>query len=144
MRWPNLIRLASPEPELAADLWLLTHRDLRQSARVRALLDFLAAEIARKKTSSKAQSRSASAHFILAEGIEMEPFVYQPASDARAVRAWRGERIKDEAERLGVKQALVLSRHRARGERAASWSRYLLGERSAGIHAGAVMHTPPS
>ena len=47
---PNLIRLASPEPELAADLWLLTHRDLRQSARVRALLDFLAAEIAKKKS----------------------------------------------------------------------------------------------
>jgi DNA-binding transcriptional LysR family regulator len=46
---PNLIRLAPPEPEFAADLWLLTHRDLRQSARVRALLDFLAAEIAKKK-----------------------------------------------------------------------------------------------
>jgi DNA-binding transcriptional LysR family regulator len=47
---PNLIRLASPEPELAADLWLLTHRDLRQSARVRALLDFLGSEIAKKKS----------------------------------------------------------------------------------------------
>ena len=28
------------------DLWLLTHRDLRETARMRALLDFLAAEIA--------------------------------------------------------------------------------------------------
>ncbi len=47
---PNLIRLAPPEPEFAADLWLLTHRDLRRSARVRALLDFLATEIAKKKS----------------------------------------------------------------------------------------------
>jgi len=47
---PKLIRLAPPEPEFADDLWLLTHRDLRQSARVRALLDFLAAEIAKMKS----------------------------------------------------------------------------------------------
>jgi DNA-binding transcriptional LysR family regulator len=47
---PELIRLAPPEPEFAADLWLLTHRDLRQSARVRALLDFLATEIVKKKS----------------------------------------------------------------------------------------------
>ena len=46
---PKLIRLAPLEPEFADDLWLLTHRDLRQSARVRALLDFLAAEIAKMK-----------------------------------------------------------------------------------------------
>jgi DNA-binding transcriptional LysR family regulator len=47
---PGLIRLAPPEPEFADDLWLLTHRDLRQSARVRALLDFLAAELAKKRS----------------------------------------------------------------------------------------------
>ena len=47
---PRLIRLAPPEPEFGDDLWLLTHRDLRQSARVRALLDFLAAEIAKMKS----------------------------------------------------------------------------------------------
>jgi DNA-binding transcriptional LysR family regulator len=47
---PKLIRLAPPEPEFADNLWLLTHRDLRQSARVRALLDFLAAEIANSKS----------------------------------------------------------------------------------------------
>ena len=47
---PKLIRLAPLEPEFADDLWLLTHRDLRQSARVRALLDFLAAEIAKMKS----------------------------------------------------------------------------------------------
>lgn len=42
---PALMRLMPPNPDLAADLWLLTHPDLRHSARIRVLLDFLAAEI---------------------------------------------------------------------------------------------------
>lgn len=46
---PDLVRLAAPEPHFAADLWLLTHPDLRKAARVRALLDFLADEIARHR-----------------------------------------------------------------------------------------------
>ena len=45
-RRPGLVRLAPPDPEFAADLWLLTHPDLRHSARVRVFLDFLAAGIA--------------------------------------------------------------------------------------------------
>ncbi len=36
-----LRRLAPPDRALTTDLWLLTHPDLRRSARVRALLDFL-------------------------------------------------------------------------------------------------------
>ncbi len=43
---PSLRRLAAPEPAFATDLWLLAHPDLRQAPRIRALLDFLAAEIA--------------------------------------------------------------------------------------------------
>ncbi|MGF7208468.1 DNA-binding transcriptional LysR family regulator [Skermanella aerolata] len=46
---PGLVRLAEPDPELAADLWLLTHPDLRHAPRVRIFLDFLAAEIARQR-----------------------------------------------------------------------------------------------
>ena len=46
---PGLVRLAAPAPELAADLWLLTHPDLRHSPRVRVFLDFMAAEIARHR-----------------------------------------------------------------------------------------------
>jgi DNA-binding transcriptional LysR family regulator len=46
---PALVRLAPPEPRFAADLWLLTHPDLRHSARVRVFLDFLAAEIAERR-----------------------------------------------------------------------------------------------
>jgi DNA-binding transcriptional LysR family regulator len=46
---PGLVRLAQPDPNFAADLWLLTHSDLRYSARVRVFLDFLAAEIAKQR-----------------------------------------------------------------------------------------------
>ena len=46
---PSLVRLSPPEPRFAADLWLLTHPDLRHSARVRVFLDFLAAEIAKRR-----------------------------------------------------------------------------------------------
>jgi len=40
-RQPGLRRLES-RPELSVDLWLLTHADLRRTARVQALLDWLA------------------------------------------------------------------------------------------------------
>jgi DNA-binding transcriptional LysR family regulator len=46
---PALTRLAPPEAEFASDLWLLTHPDLRHSARVRVFLDFLAAQIAKRR-----------------------------------------------------------------------------------------------
>ncbi len=46
---PGLVRLAPPDPAFAADLWLLTHPDLRHAARVRVFLDFLAAEIAAER-----------------------------------------------------------------------------------------------
>ncbi|MBM3549192.1 MAG: LysR family transcriptional regulator [Alphaproteobacteria bacterium] len=42
---PRLVRLAPPIPELTHGLWLLTHEDLRGSARIRAVLDFLASAI---------------------------------------------------------------------------------------------------
>jgi len=38
----RLARLGDPIPELATDLWLLTHPDLRRTARIRAFLDFVA------------------------------------------------------------------------------------------------------
>jgi DNA-binding transcriptional LysR family regulator len=46
---PRLVRLGPPIPEFAADLWLLTHPDLRHSPRVRVFLDFLAAEVAKQR-----------------------------------------------------------------------------------------------
>jgi DNA-binding transcriptional LysR family regulator len=46
---PSLIRLAPPEPAFAAELWFLTHPDLRHSPRVRAFLDFAASELGKEK-----------------------------------------------------------------------------------------------
>lgn len=39
---PGLVRLGSPAPAMQAALWLLTHEDLRRSARIRAFMDFAA------------------------------------------------------------------------------------------------------
>lgn len=46
---PALKRIGQVNPEFGADLWLLTHPDLRQAPRVRTCLDFLAQEIARRR-----------------------------------------------------------------------------------------------
>jgi DNA-binding transcriptional LysR family regulator len=46
---PSLVRVAGPDPEQAVPLWLLTHRDLRHVARIRAFLDFLAERIAAER-----------------------------------------------------------------------------------------------
>jgi DNA-binding transcriptional LysR family regulator len=46
---PALARLSAPNPDFSAGLWLLTHPDLRHSARIRVFLDFLAAEIAKER-----------------------------------------------------------------------------------------------
>lgn len=54
---PSLTRLAPPDPAFSADLWLLTHPDLRHAARVRALLDFLAAEIGAFRSVIEGRSR---------------------------------------------------------------------------------------
>jgi DNA-binding transcriptional LysR family regulator len=46
---PGLMRLSPPNPDFSTGLWLLTHADLRHSARVRAFLDFVAADIGRQR-----------------------------------------------------------------------------------------------
>ncbi len=46
---PGLAQLSPPLPELDGELWLLTHPDLRNTARVRAFLDFCAAEIGKRR-----------------------------------------------------------------------------------------------
>lgn len=45
---PALVRLAPPEPSFQTDLWLLTHEDLRRTARIRVLLDFVAEALGRE------------------------------------------------------------------------------------------------
>lgn len=44
-RDPGLVRVAPFPEDFALDLWLLTHEDLRNTARIRALLDFLGAAL---------------------------------------------------------------------------------------------------
>ena len=42
---PGLRQLGAPQPGMASTLWLITHPDLRRSARVRAFLDFMGARL---------------------------------------------------------------------------------------------------
>lgn len=46
---PALFRLPDPFPVGATGLWLLTHRDLRRTARIRAFADFLAEALRRQR-----------------------------------------------------------------------------------------------
>lgn len=48
-RSPELVRLGPTIPEAASTLWLLTHPDLKHSARVRAFLDFFGSELTRMR-----------------------------------------------------------------------------------------------
>jgi DNA-binding transcriptional LysR family regulator len=48
-RNPDLIRVGYPPPELDSGLWTLTHADLRRAARVRAFMDFAAAEFTKHR-----------------------------------------------------------------------------------------------
>ncbi len=50
-RNPDLIRVGYLLPELDAGLWTLTHADLRRAARVRAFMDFAAAELTKHRRS---------------------------------------------------------------------------------------------
>ncbi|VAW60174.1 Transcriptional regulator, LysR family [hydrothermal vent metagenome] len=45
----RLSRILPPVDELASELWLLTHPDLRRTARIRALMDFLAKVLEKEK-----------------------------------------------------------------------------------------------
>lgn len=45
----GLKRLAAPDPDLASELWLLSHEDLRLAARVRAFTEFMASSIRRDR-----------------------------------------------------------------------------------------------
>jgi DNA-binding transcriptional LysR family regulator len=46
---PELVRLRPPISEMESSLWLLTHPDLRRVARIRAVLDFIAAQLKNRK-----------------------------------------------------------------------------------------------
>jgi DNA-binding transcriptional LysR family regulator len=60
-RSPDLVRLGPIAPEFSADLWLLTHPDLRHSPRVRVFLDFVAGEIAARRPEIEGLAAAATA-----------------------------------------------------------------------------------
>jgi DNA-binding transcriptional LysR family regulator len=43
---PMLVRVTDPIPEMENELWLLTHPDLRNTARIKAFMEFMAASLA--------------------------------------------------------------------------------------------------
>lgn len=45
---PELVAVSAPIPELAQPVWMLTHPDLRQTARVRAFMQFVGDALARR------------------------------------------------------------------------------------------------
>jgi DNA-binding transcriptional LysR family regulator len=47
-RHPELVAVSEPIPELAAPVWMLTHPDLRQTARVRAFMQFVGDAVAKR------------------------------------------------------------------------------------------------
>ncbi|WIY52063.1 LysR family transcriptional regulator [Devosia sp. YIM 151766] len=55
---PDLVHVAALPEDFTLDLWLLTHEDLRQTARIRAFLDFLAGELAREAPLLKGNGRA--------------------------------------------------------------------------------------
>lgn len=46
---PELVRVLPPQPTLAGELWLLTHPDLRRTARVRAFIETIARGLRRER-----------------------------------------------------------------------------------------------
>jgi len=70
----------------------------------------------------------------------MESFVYQAAPMRVVFGSGRLADLAAELDRLGVKRALVLTtaQQKSHGEQIAA----LIGDRAAGVYAGAVMHTP--
>ncbi|MGA3401526.1 MAG: hypothetical protein ABSC95_20115 [Acetobacteraceae bacterium] len=47
--WPLLERLTLPIPELAAEYWIVVHRDMRRAACVRAVMDWLRQVFAKQR-----------------------------------------------------------------------------------------------
>ena len=55
---PTLVRIGKPPSDVAIGLWILTHPDLRRSARVRAFMDFAAAELAKHRRSIEGEDQA--------------------------------------------------------------------------------------
>ena len=45
---PALRRVTAPEPGVGSELWLLTHPDLRNTARVKVVFDLISTELGKR------------------------------------------------------------------------------------------------
>ena len=54
---PDLRRLTPPLPELARELWIVTHRDLKETARVRTFMEAVGERIRRQFQAAEAGTR---------------------------------------------------------------------------------------
>jgi len=63
---PMLSQLTPPLPEMQGELWLLTHPDLRNTARVRTFLEFCASEFAQRRAILKGKRRPEAGSQIMA------------------------------------------------------------------------------
>ena len=68
---PTLVRIGKSPREVDVGLWILTHPDLRRSARVRAFMDFAGAELARHRRSIEGENQAV--HAPLAPPAESKP-----------------------------------------------------------------------
>lgn len=57
-RCDDFVRIRPPDPSLEIDIWLLTHRDLRTTARVRAFIDFVAEDILAQRDLIEGRTRT--------------------------------------------------------------------------------------
>ena len=55
---PRLERLRGPVPNLTSELWILTHEDLRSTARIRAFSEFMGAALARDRALIQGRGRT--------------------------------------------------------------------------------------
>ncbi len=58
---PGLARLAGPESEMESGLWLLTHPDIKQTARVRCFMDHMGRELVKRRGLIEGKSPAAGA-----------------------------------------------------------------------------------
>ncbi len=54
---PDLVPLSDPIGDSPGALWILTHPDLRSTARVRVFMDHVGSEIAKRRPRSRASAR---------------------------------------------------------------------------------------
>ncbi|OYY21053.1 MAG: hypothetical protein B7Y65_04835, partial [Azorhizobium sp. 35-67-15] len=65
---PGLVRLVAPDAAMVASLWLLTHPDLRATARVRAFMDHVGRELMRHRSAIEGKEEARPPESELTEG----------------------------------------------------------------------------